>query len=395
MLSVMSRFIPDIEKDLRAVSDFIYMNPEIALHEYKAHAKLTAFLSSLGYTINAPLIEKLPTSFQSEVRFGNGKGLNFAFFAEYDALPGMGHACGHNLIAASGVAAFHFAVQYMRNYHPEFNGRIQLIGSPAEEGYSGKVDLDEQGVFNNINAGVISHPYDRTSMDDGSLSVARYRIYFHGRASHAGLAPEKGINALTSLVEFFQMLGVWRQQLPESARVHGIITNGGDAPNIIPAETSAYIYLRAPELSVTNEMFERLKLLVRAAADVTGCTYDIKREGNFSSPCLVNHPLNEAYRELMTSLGEDVQFANGNEGRISTDFGNVTQRMPGVNVHFGICENGEEAPLHTEALKRAAKSDYAFAQAMKCSTVMAAMCVRYFTDDDFRTAVDEDFRNHH
>jgi metal-dependent amidase/aminoacylase/carboxypeptidase family protein len=229
-------------------------------------------------------------------------------------------------------------------------------------------------------------------MDDGALSVSRYRIYFHGRASHAGLAPEKGINALTSLVELFHNLEKWRQQLPESARVHGIITHGGDAANIVPAETSAYLYLRAPELSMTYEMFERLKLLTRSAAELTGCTYDIEQEGNATAPCLVNRPLNEAYRELMTSLGEEVRFANGDEGRISTDFGNVSQCVPGVNVHFGICENGEDAPLHTEALKQAAKTDYGFTQAMKCAAAMAAMGVRYLTEPDFRTAVDEDFQ---
>ena len=392
MLSVLSHYIADVENDIRAVSDFIYQNPEVALQEYNAHRKLTEFFRSLGYPVQSPLIEKLPTSFLAEARFGTGKGLNFAFFAEYDALPEMGHACGHNLIAASGTAAFHAAVQFMKEHHPEFNGRILLIGSPAEEGYSGKVDLEKQGVFQDINAAVISHPYDHTSMDDGALSVSRYYIYFHGRASHAGLAPEKGINALTSMVELFHNLEIWRQQLPESARVHGIITHGGDAANIVPAETSAYIYLRAPELSMTYEMGDRLKQLVHAAAELTGCTYDIELEGNSSAPCLVNRPLNETYRELMTSLGDSVRFANGDEGRISTDFGNVSQCMPGVNVHFGICENGEDAPLHTEALKQAAKTDYAFTQAMKCASAMAAMAIRYLTDSDFRTAVEEDYR---
>ena len=116
MLSEFSHFIADIEKDVRAVSDFIYQNPEIALQEYNAHEKLTGFFHTLGYTVKSPLIEKLPTSFLAEARFGTGKGLNFAFFAEYDALPGMGHACGHNLIAASGIAAFHSAVQYMKTH---------------------------------------------------------------------------------------------------------------------------------------------------------------------------------------------------------------------------------------------------------------------------------------
>ena len=118
MLSILSHTISDIEKDVRAISDFIYHNPEIALQEYNAHGKLTGFFRTLGYTVKSPLIEKLPTSFLADARFGTGKGLNFAFFAEYDALPGMGHACGHNLIAASGIAAFHSAVQYMKNHHP-------------------------------------------------------------------------------------------------------------------------------------------------------------------------------------------------------------------------------------------------------------------------------------
>lgn len=391
MINELYHAIDDIKAQLHDISDFIHTHPELALEEVQAHEKLTSALHDFGHHSVGVIHDDFPTSFLAEEVFGDGTGKVFAFFSEYDALKGIGHACGHNLIAVSGLAAFHLAVTYLRKHHPEFNGKVLLLGTPAEESYSAKSALAKRGCFKNIDASIISHPCDLTSMDPGALSVIHVRVNFHGRASHAGMAPEKGINALTSMVSLFQMIGTWRQQLPEACRVHGIITHGGDAPNVIPDFTSAFIYLRAPDSPTAQAMEERFRAMVDGAAACTGCTAEVILEGNSADACLVNSIFNQAYREGMESFGETVKFATGKEGRISTDYGNVTQLMPGCNVHFGICGKAGVS-LHTQELKEAAATDYGFEQAMKCAAVMAQIGIRYLTEESFRTQADAEYQ---
>ncbi len=379
-----------IAPELRAVSDFIYRNPETALKEYRAAERLCGLLGEWGYDVQHPLLPEMPTSFRTSWSSGGENLPEIAFFAEYDALPGFGHACGHNLIAVTGLAAFHLSVQYMKKHH--IPGNLVLIGSPAEENYSGKVQLEEAHVFDGLDAAIISHPADVTSMDTGALSVARYRVTFHGRASHAGAAPEQGINALDAMLNLFQTISTWRQQLPEASRIHGIITNGGTAVNIIPDLTCAEFYIRAQDVSTEEFMKSRFRTLAEAAAMTTGCTCEVESLGYQTKACLVNQTLSRTYAEYMQELGEEMICCTGKEGRIGTDFGNVSQLMPGFNAKFGICRKKGVA-LHTEEFREAAGTDYGFAQALKCSAGMASVAIRCFTDGKFLRTALEEFRN--
>lgn len=377
----------DVKRSIRKMSDEIHANPELGFQEFTAARLQTELLEQWGAQVTRG-IAGLDTAYRAEWRLGTGDGPAFAIFSEYDALKKIGHACGHNLICASALAGAYMAVDALEK--AGVNGRFVLFGSPGEEQLGGKVVMQEHGAFEGIDAAIISHPYDVTSTDDGAYSVTRFLVQFHGKASHAGMAPEQGINALDALILFFNGIGLWRQQMAESARVHGIIRKGGDAPNVIPDETEAFFYLRAPDKNTAVELERRFREIVAGAATQTGCTCDCIRTTAYD-PCKINAPLNNAYADYLESIGHKVIRAKGNEGRASTDFGNVSQIMPGANLHFGICHEEHGTALHTVDFEKAAGMDHGFDEAMICGGAMAHITLRYFTDDAFRNEVHQAF----
>jgi len=373
---------------LKTLSAFIHDNPEPGLCEFKAATAQKDLLREWGFAIseNAAGLE---TAFRAEMPLGNGAGPKFAFFTEYDALKDIGHACGHNLITVCGIAAARIASQELKN--AGINGTLVLFGTPGEEQLGGKVTMRAAGLFDDIDAALAAHPFDVSGMDDGTYGVVRLSVKFHGKASHACLAPQLGINALDAMILFFNGIGLWRQQLPEASRVHGIILNGGSAANIIPDETEAFFYLRAPELETMNAMEKRFREIVSGAAVQTGCTFDCDRVSAYE-PCRINQTLNRAFAGAFEALGETVVHSRGDEGRISTDFGDVSQIVPGAHVHFGICTPEEKGmPLHSVAFRDAAAREYGFGQALRCASAMASVCGRFFREDSFRKAVKDEF----
>ncbi len=369
------------QRELAELAHFLYTHPEVSMKEFQAAERQTALLKQHGWNVTGN-IAGLPTAYTAEWKLGSGNSPVFGFFAEYDALS-IGHACGHHLICVSALAAAACAAHQLSAM--PVDGKIILFGTPAEEGAGGKVIMRNAGVFEGVDAGVISHPYDITSTDDGAYSVVHYSITFHGKSSHAGMAPHLGINALDAMILFFNGIALCRQQLPEGTRIHGIITKGGDMPNVIPEETKAQIYVRADTLEKTGLLGRRMTEIAQGAALQTGCTAECTVDSAYD-PCIINPPLNEAYAAFMEARGEPVRRAAGNEGRASTDFGNVSQIMPGANLHFGICRE-PGIPLHSAEFRDAAGTDYAFQQAMLCGEAMAHIAVRYFTEESFRNEV--------
>ena len=371
---------------LKKISAFIHQNPELGMEEYQASAKAADFLERHGFAVTKNLAG-LPTAFQAEKKIGNGNGPHFAFMAEYDALPDIGHACGHNLICVSGLAAGCLAAAFLEKLnHP---GRISVFGTPGEEGKSGKVLMKQAGVFDDVDASLISHPYDISSTDDGAYAVARYKVAYYGKASHSGMAPEEGINALDAMISLYNGVSMWRQHFTEDVRVHGIITHGGTAVNIVPDYTEALFYLRSSDKKVQQKIEKRFQQIARGAAEQTGCSVDVIRM-SANDPCLVNGPLNREYYQYWKQMGGEIRYAKGNEGRASTDYGDISQMMPGANLHFGICEK-PGVPLHCREFQQAAGTDHAFQQAMKCAVIMAAVCLQYYEDPVFREEVHRDF----
>ena len=376
-----------IQGDLHRISSSIHANPETAFHEFKSSALLIEFLESCGFQAERRFKE-METAFSVTAKICGG-GPSILFISEYDALPGLGHACGHNLIAVSGVAAFLAAVRYAEKH--QIPGTFTLIGTPAEESFGGKITLAERGAFDGFDAAFLMHPFAGTATDPGWLSSVKIRVFFDGKASHAASCPEDGLNALDAAVLLYNSVAMWRQQLPERTRIHGIFINGGTAANIIPEHTEMFWNLRAPELKTNREMQKRFEKMVHGAAESTGTTARIEIVTVYE-PSVFNEPLNRIYGDLWKEMyGTEIFRGKGTEGRASSDFGNVSTLIPGANYLYDITGN-ENHPLHTTSFCTDAASDYAFENTMRASAVTAAAAIRFLRDPDFRKEVRDDWK---
>jgi amidohydrolase len=254
----------------------IHSNPELAYHEFMAHENITAMLKELGFRVTEHAYG-LQTSFLAE--YGSG-GRVIAFNAEYDALPGIGHACGHNLIATSSIGSFLGVVAALKK--SKLPGRVRLIGTPAEEEGGGKLHLIEAGAYKDVNACLMVHPAAHKRFPDGVTGIAyckssanvKFRAHFIGKPAHAATAPWQGINALDAVCLSYNAVSMLRQQMQPYERVHGVITEGGSKPNIIPASASVDYYCRSQTLNEAEALKDRVVKCFDGAATATGCSVE-------------------------------------------------------------------------------------------------------------------------
>ncbi len=247
-----SQAVEHLADELDALSRQIHAHPELAYHEVQACGWLSDFLARQGFKVEKG-VGGVETAFRGTIE--TGEGPTIAILCEYDALPGIGHACGHNVIATSGVGAG-AALAAVRAQLPK--GRIQVIGTPAEEGGGGKVKLIKSGVFREVDCAMMIHGFDRTLLHQDLLGIVRGTFEFNGRASHASADPWEGVNALDAVIQTYNAISMLRQQVRPNCRIHGIITNGGAAANIIPEYASAIFYVRAPRIDTMWELFKRV-----------------------------------------------------------------------------------------------------------------------------------------
>ncbi|MFA6104472.1 MAG: amidohydrolase [Victivallaceae bacterium] len=365
---------------IKAVSDAIHANPELGFEEFNAAGAQLDLLRNAGFSIKSPA-GSLPTSFKAEC----GKGSPaFCLLSEYDALPELGHACGHNLIAASAIAAG-LAVKEVMELEA-IPGRLVIMGTPGEETKGGKVIMLAENAFEGIGACAMTHPFHLTGPDPGNLAVSRYDVTFNGKAAHAASEPEAGINALDAINLLFCGINAWRQQLHETSRIHGIITEGGIAPNIIPERAGAFFYIRAVDNTIRDAMEARFKDIVKGAALMTGCDYQCAKVHHSYDANIPNGPLNGLVMELAAQFKMDPQTVSS---KISTDFANVTQEIPGVSFFFKATH--DPVSLHSREFEKAAGNVFAFDQAMLAARVLAVTALMYLTDGKLREAVKADF----
>jgi amidohydrolase len=331
-------FIDTLAPELVEVSRYIHRHPEAGYEEFMATAFLIDKLRSRGFNLEKP-IERIPTAFRA--RYGSSIGKPaIGFMAEYDALPEIGHGCGHNLIAASAYGA---AIALMSSVN-ELGGSVWLFGTPAEECDGGKIPMLEQGVFAPLDAALMMHPESLFLVNTTGLAMDSLHIHFRGKASHAASTPHEGINALDAVIQLFNNINALRQQLKPDVRVHGIITRGGTFPNIIPDRTEAKLYVRAPERSDLNGVTEKVKNCARGAAKATGCRLRITAfERSFDN--IKNNPvIAKLIEENLRWLGvDDIAEMDLEPG--STDFGNVSQKIPSVYIYAATAPRGSS--LHT------------------------------------------------
>lgn len=344
----------ELRDTLVAHSHALHADPELAFHEERACARLSTALEQGGFRVERG-VGGLPTAFRASIGSAGSTGSTgptLAILAEYDALPAVGHACGHNIIATSALGAGLALARTLDLDNPP--GQVLVIGTPAEEGGGGKILLAEAGVFQDVDAAVMMHPSTRTIVMRGSLAHSRVELTFRGKASHAAGSPDKGINALEAVIQTFVGLNGWRLHMRPDARVHGIITHGGDAVNIIPARAAAAFSVRARERAYQRELVELLRRTAEGAAAITGASLEWRETRGYDN--MVPSPtLGGLCTRNMQALGLRVVEPTPDERMGSTDMGDISQVMPAVHAYFAIAP--ESVSGHSTDFAEAAISE--------------------------------------
>ena len=360
--------------ELVALSRDIHTHPELAYQERHAAQSIAALLEKHGHAIERG-IGGLETAFRARV--GPKDGPAVALLAEYDALPEVGHGCGHNLIAISNIGAFLIAA----GQATQLAVGVELIGTPAEESGGGKIELLRKGVFDQSIAALSSHPASGAWAVSGTgLGVVGKRVTFTGVASHAGAAPEKGRNALNAVIRLFVGIDGWRQQLESDSRVHGVITDGGKAMNVVPAHAEAIFGLRAKERATLDGMVERFGEIAMGAALLTGTKVEVGEYLPYYAPVNANTLLGDIVSEELGRLG--VTPVRGVLVAASTDLGNVSQKVPTDWVRFPVSETVIAG--HSDAMREASVSELAHRNAIITAEALGATAVRVATDEALR-----------
>jgi amidohydrolase len=365
------------------LSHRIHDNPEPAFEERQASAWVAETIARHGYAVEHPA-GRLDTAVRGVLHGGrDGAGPRIGVLAEYDALPGLGHGCGHNSMAASGVGA---AIA-LAAVAPELAGDIVFLGTPAEERGSGKAVMIRDGLFEGLDAALLYHPSDVTYVACRLLASEDIYVTFHGRQAHAASEPWMGRNALDALILLFSSVGLWRQQLRPDVRVHGIVQEGGTAANIIPSRSKAWFMVRSPREDEYLEMRDRFREMCEAAATATGCSVEVEFDGGAST---MNHnrTLGDRFTANMEAYGVLDNPPSDNLG--SSDMGNVSQVLPTIHPSIAICAAG--VPGHSIEFREAAASPLGDEVTLLAATLIAQTAYELFADPALVEAAWAEFR---
>ncbi|WP_425442087.1 M20 family metallopeptidase [Sediminibacillus massiliensis] len=366
-------------------SHVIHENPEIGNEEYFASEKLSNMLEDAGFQVKRNVAGH-ETGFVAE-KTSSRPGPTIGYLAEYDALPGLGHACGHNIIGTTSVAAGIALAEVI----DEVGGTVKVFGTPAEEGGpngSAKGSFVREGLFDDTDVALMLHPENKTRLTKQTLAIDPLEFHFHGKASHASGAPEQGINALDAMIQFFSGIGLMRQQLTPDVKIHGVITDGGKVPNAIPDYTSASFLIRANSWEKVKETSERVRNIAEGAAMATGCSVDIERIQNEVREFNINPMLDEALGQEFDDLGEDVIW-HPKDGVGSTDAGNVSQVIPTTHGYIKIGPG--DIVSHTPEFREAAISETADKALITGAKTLALTGLKLISNDTLLGTVKEEF----
>ena len=381
-----SRVVAEIDArrdELIRISDTIHANPELAFHEFEAVALLTSVLEQEGFAVQRG-VAGLETAFVASYTSPKGDKPVVALLAEYDALAELGHACGHNIIGTASLGAA-LAVQSVLD---EVAGTIQVVGTPAEEGGAGKVIMAEAGVFQGVDAAMMVHPSTRTITRRNSLACYDLKMEFFGQAAHAAASPDKGINALDACVLTYNNISALRQQLADDVRIHGIITHGGSAPNIIPDYTAAEFLVRAVEKDVALAVLARVEDCARAGALAAGADVTLTRGDQYYANMVPSIVLADLFDANLTALGREVQLPEPNERMGSTDMGNVSHVVPALHPYVAIAP--EEVAGHSPQFRAAAISPKGHAGLLDAAEALAMTAIDIFSNPELVDAAWEE-----
>ena len=352
-------------EELKSLSEVIWRNPELSYEEHTAHRVLTDFLEKEGFEVDRGYLN-VATAFRA--RFGSGKP-NVCVVCEYDALPEIGHACGHNLIAEAGVAAGLGVKAFLKASGKK--GTVTVMGTPAEEGGGGKIDLISGGAFEDVDVAMMAHPAPFECVVSYTTALSFIRVDYVGKAAHAAAYPWEGINALDAAVMAYNNVSVLRQQMKPTWRVHGIITNGGAKPNIIPEKAAMEFYIRAPQADELLALKSKVISCLEAAAKATGCRVEVVDKGTYLD-IISNQVLAKIYSKHLEASGVS-QFAYEHRAAWSTDMGNVSYAVPSIHPSY-LVGSGNEVN-HTRDFTAVANTAEAHSKTLVIGKAMALTCV--------------------
>ncbi|MFF2878298.1 M20 family metallopeptidase [Gottfriedia sp. NPDC057991] len=376
--------IEEAKETYLEISHQIHEKPEIGNQEFFASETHTKILEEAGFDVTRNIAGH-ETGFVAR-KTSSKQGPTIAFLAEYDALPGLGHACGHNIIGTTSVAAGIALAEVISGT----GGEVVIFGTPAEEGGpngSAKGSFVKNGLLEGVDVALMLHPSGKTGLSSPSLAVDPLDFHFYGRAAHAAGSPEHGINALDAVIQLFNGINALRQQLSSDVRIHGIITHGGDAPNIIPEYASARFFIRASTWKRTEEVSTKIRNIAEGAALATGSTVKIERFQNEVHDFIINESLDEILGEELSLLGEIVNSKSGGLG--STDAGNVSHVVPTSHAYIKI--GPDDLIAHTNEFREAARSPLGDHALVTGAKALALTGYRLITDKNLLEKVQNEF----
>jgi amidohydrolase len=387
-MNMKQHIIEEIERyqdDFYNISIYIGNNPELGHEEFKASAVLTEALRKHDFTVEMGTCN-LPTAFTAT--FDSGiSGPVIGFMAEYDALPEVGHACGHNLIGTMGIAAGIGLSKVIK----QTGGKVIVFGTPAEETKGGKVTMAEDGIFHSLDVAIMVHPLDRYVTSGSSLAMDAIQFEFFGKSAHAAASPHLGINALDAVLQTFNSINALRQHITSDARIHGIITEGGKAANVVPDYAVAQFYVRAARRDYLNELVEKVKKCAEGAALQTGAEMKVSNYEFSYDDMITNNHLSDTFTQQLIALGVDeTEIITDRGGTGSLDMGNVSQVVPAIHPYIKICD--EAYACHTHEFREAAMSEQAREAMILGAKAMALTGYEILTNKELLSEIKEEFK---
>jgi len=373
-----------LAETLFGVSEFLKNHPETAYQEYESSAYLGKLMKDNGFTVQEGA-GGVETAFVAHPGDCAPTRPAVAILAEYDALPAIGHGCGHNLIAAASVGA----ALALKPVLSQAAGGLFLVGTPAEEGGGGKARMADAGVFEPMDTAMMFHPGHLNLPGKGMLGRTKFTVEFFGRPAHASGSPDKGINALDAMVTAYVSINALRQHLRPDARIHGIITHGGDAPNIIPEHAAGLFYVRAGSRSYRDEIFDKVKKCAEGAALATGATCKVEIQPPVLDPYRRNLALEAAAQANMEVIGLSVDEDDGRRG--SSDIGNLSHVLPCIHPYLAIVDG--DIPSHSEGFRDATTTARGKDTLIKAAKMLALTAYDFLTSADLRKRVKGEFDN--
>ncbi|MDP2920083.1 MAG: M20 family metallopeptidase [Dehalococcoidia bacterium] len=359
----------------------IHANPEPGFKEVKASGWLTAYLEKKGFIIERGICD-LNTAFRASYGTGNPK---IAVLAEYDALPGLGHACGHNLICTIACGA---AVA-SKHTVDACGGTVLVIGTPSEEMYAGKVTMAKKGAFNDLDVALIVHPETFDAASSNALACQNLYVEFFGKSAHASAAPDRGINALDAMILAYNGIGALRQHIRSTARIHGIITDGGKAANVVPDHSAAEFIVRAADDAYLDEVGQKVLNCFIGAAQATGARLEYRWDELRYAAMKSNMTLAQLYADNIKTLGREARLPAPGGGGGSTDMGNVSQIVPAIHPMVAIAPRS--VSIHSPEFAQAAAGESGIQGMVDAAKAMALMIVDLLGNPDILRKVKEEF----